>query len=105
LFVRARSFLPYADNLINLVVSEDLGRVSMDEVMRVLCPNGVAYIKADNMWTKTVKPRANQIHEWTHYLHDTSGNAVAHDSFIGPPRRFQWAEARDGHGTTTARPA
>jgi SAM-dependent methyltransferase len=45
--------LPYIDNLVNLVVSEDLGRVSMDEVMRVLCPNGVAYIKKGSDWTKT----------------------------------------------------
>jgi len=28
--------LPYIDNLVNLVVAEDLGKVSMDEVMRVL---------------------------------------------------------------------
>ena len=30
------------DNLVNLVVAEDLGEVRMDEVMRVLCPGGVA---------------------------------------------------------------
>ncbi len=32
--------LPYVDNLVNLVISEDLGRISRDEVMRVLCPRG-----------------------------------------------------------------
>jgi ubiquinone/menaquinone biosynthesis C-methylase UbiE len=30
--------LPYIDNSVNLVVSEDLGEVSDAEVMRVLCP-------------------------------------------------------------------
>ena len=78
--------LPYVDNLVNLVVSEDLGTVPMSEVMRVLCPNGVAYIDG----TKTVKPRPANIDEWTHYLYDASNNAVAHDDVVGPPRRVQW---------------
>ena len=48
--------LPYIDNLVNLVVSEDLGTIGMSEVMRVLCPNGVAYIRQNGEWTKTIKP-------------------------------------------------
>ncbi|MHC4680906.1 MAG: outer membrane protein assembly factor BamB family protein [Planctomycetota bacterium] len=82
--------LPYIDNLANLIVCEDLGTIAMDEVLRVLCPNGVAYIKTGDTWAKTVKPRPKEIDEWTHYLHDASGNAVAHDSIVGPPARFQW---------------
>ena len=82
--------LPYVDNLVNLVVSENLGKVPMDEVLRVLCPNGVAYVKSGDKWGKTVKPRPPEIDEWTHYLHDPSNNAVAQDSVIGPPRRLQW---------------
>jgi len=82
--------LPYIENLVNLVVWEEPGEVPMDEVMRVLCPNGVAYVKTDGGWVKTVKPRPAEIDEWTHYLHDASNNAVAHDTVIGPPRRFQW---------------
>jgi len=82
--------LPYADDLVNLVVSEDLGEVSMDEVMRVLCPNGVAYVKRDGQWRKTVKAWPEDIDEWTHFLHDASNNAVAHDERVGPPRRMQW---------------
>jgi len=78
--------LPYADNLVNLVVSDDLGRVPMAEVMRVLCPDGVALIGGK----KTVKPRPAAIDEWTHFLHDAGNNAVAHDSRVGPPRRMQW---------------
>ena len=53
--------LPYNDNLVNLVVAENLGGVSMGEVMRVLAPNGVAYIRKDGQWTKTVKPRPADI--------------------------------------------
>ena len=82
--------LPYIDNTVNLVVSEDLGGASKSEVMRVLAPNGVAYIKNGDTWTKTIKPRPKEIDEWTHYMHDATGNAVAHDSIIGPPDHLQW---------------
>jgi len=82
--------LPYMDNLVNLLVGEALGPVSMHEVMRVLAPEGVAYVKQDARWAKTVKPRPKDTDEWTHFLHDASGNAVAHDSVVGPPRYAQW---------------
>ncbi len=82
--------LPYTDNLVNLVVSENLGQVPMDEVMRVLCPDGAAYIKEDGEWVKTVKPRPREIDEWTHALHDSTNNAVANDSVVGPPHHIQW---------------
>ena len=41
--------LPYADNLVNLVVADDLPEIlelggSIDEIMRVLCPYGVAFV-------------------------------------------------------------
>jgi len=84
------SVLPYTDNLINLIVVQDAGKVPVDEVMRVLAPNGVAYIKTGSKWTKTVKPRPKEIDEWTHFLHDASNNAVANDSVVGPPRSLQW---------------
>jgi len=82
--------LPYIDNSVNLIVSEDLGGIPNSEVMRVLAPNGTAYIKSDGRWAKVVKLRPKEIDEWTHYLHDPSNNAVAHDSIIEPPSRYQW---------------
>ena len=85
--------LPYVDNLVNLVVSEDLGNVPMSDVMRVLCPNGVAYVKQGGGWTRTVKSRPGNIDEWTHYLHDASNNAVAHDHVVAVPSHIQWAGA------------
>ena len=87
--------LPYVDNLVNLVVAEDLGAVSMDEVMRVLAPGGVAYINSNGAWSKTVKPWPKNIDAWTHHLHGADGNAVANDRVVGPPRHVQWvAEPR-----------
>jgi len=82
--------LPYVDNLVNLVVSDDPGAVAMAEVIRVLAPCGVAYIHRNGHWGKTVKPRPKEMDEWTHYLHDATGNAVAHDSLIEPPAQYQW---------------
>lgn len=82
--------LPYIDNLVNLVVAEDLGDVPIVEVMRVLAPNGVAYIEEDGEWKKIVKPRPKEIDEWTHYLYNAGSNAVSQDRVVGPPRHFQW---------------
>ena len=78
--------LPYADNLVNLVVADALGDVPMAEVMRVLAPGGVAYVGGQ----KTVKPRPKEMDEWTHYLYDASNNAVCNDTLVGPPRHIQW---------------
>jgi len=104
--------LPYADNLVNLLVAEDLGQVSMEEVRRVLAPGGIALTGRaltrvleeaprdaadDPARSKSapaspfVKPWPQEIDEWTHFLHDASGNAVAHDRAVAAPRRLQWA--------------
>ena len=78
--------LPYVDNLVNLVVAQDLGGVSMDEVMRVLAPLGVARVGDKRI----VKPWPKEIDEWSHFLHGADNNAVAKDTVVGPPKRFQW---------------
>jgi len=88
--------LPYADNLVNLVVLAEGTVLDKGEIDRVLAPRGVALIHRDHpsggarQWTKRVKPRPAEIDEWTHYLHDADGNPVAHDQLVGPPRRLQW---------------
>jgi len=82
--------LPYVANLANLVVATAPGDVPMSEILRVLCPEGVAYVKKGDAWAKTVKPRPEDIDEWTHYLHDASGNAVAADEQVGPPKHVRW---------------
>jgi outer membrane protein assembly factor BamB len=83
-------YLPYIDNLVNLVVAENLGGVPIEEVVRVLVPEGVAYIKEGDEWTKTLKFRPREMDEWTHFFHDAGNNPVAHDLLVGPPRRYQW---------------
>lgn len=82
--------LPYVDNLVNLLVVEDREGLPQDELMRVLAPEGVAWVKEDGRWARTVKPRPPEIDQWTHYLHDATGNAVSRDAVVGPPRHLQW---------------
>ena len=82
--------LPYAEGLVNLLVSEDLGAVPMSEAMRVVAPDGVAYVKSAGKWIRTVKRRPAEMDEWTHFRHSAEGNMVSQDRLIGPPRHVQW---------------
>jgi outer membrane protein assembly factor BamB/SAM-dependent methyltransferase len=86
--------LPYIDNFVNLLVVDRGVSVDRDEMLRVLCPDGVAVVLSpgDNggMLEKLVKPRPDTIDDWTHYLYDARGNAVSNDAQVGPPRRLQW---------------
>ncbi len=85
--------LPFAESMVNLLVSEDLGGIPIEEVMRVLVPNGVAYLRQGGKWFKTLKPWPPEIDEWTHWLHGPDGNAVAKDVIAGPPQRLKWIAA------------
>ena len=89
--------LPYVDNLASLVVlSEQLTQVSEEEVLRVLAPGGTAIFldrKSQITNRKLLKPRPKDTDEWTHFLYDASGNAVAKDARVGPPRHMQWLAA------------
>ena len=82
--------LPYADNVVNLLVARRLGQVAREEALRVLVPCGVLWEKNDGTWVKTVKPRPTDIDEWTHFKYNASGNPVAHDDVVAPPGRVQW---------------
>jgi outer membrane protein assembly factor BamB len=106
--------LPYADNLVNLIVVDEQYDVSMPELMRVLAPGGTVRIDDETILMPThpltivrapngrttskvrigvkifVKPRPDEIDEWTHYLHNPSGNPVAQDDQVRPPRQLQW---------------
>jgi len=78
--------LPYIENFVNFLVVSESARVTEDEIMRVLAPNGVALVAG----RKITKPRPKEIDEWTHYLHDPSNNAVAHDTVVDFLKRMQW---------------
>jgi len=86
--------LPYADNLVNLVVMRDAGYgIRDEEIERVLAPGGVGIFlnrQSEIENRKLVKPWPDTIDEWTHQLHGPGGNAVARDRIAGPPSRMQW---------------
>ena len=92
--------LPYAEDLVNLLLVTGEPHPSVEEILRVLVPGGIALIPArgnaraveigGRRWLKILKPRPEGIDEWTHYLHDATGNAVARDLKVGPPRRVKW---------------
>jgi len=87
--------LPYADNLVNLLVChrpEVAQRLSDREVLRVLAPRGQAWLRRNGKWVRIRKSPPDDIDEWTHYMHDPSGNPVAHDRRVAPPRRVQWIQ-------------
>ncbi|NUQ66169.1 MAG: PQQ-binding-like beta-propeller repeat protein [Pirellulales bacterium] len=101
--------LPYAENLVNVVViSKDSG-VSpvLSEVARVLCPGGILLwqgridtaaippagldVAEDRCgWHVARKPWPAAMDQWTHPRHAADGNAVSQDTLVGPPRRVRW---------------
>ena len=105
--------LPYADNLVNLVVVSNADvsaeasakagcRVPNGEIKRVLAPRGVALANRQSAiripqsdvvgdWFVYRKPVPDDIDHWTHYLHGADNNAVSRDMRVGPPDRLQWS--------------
>ena len=85
--------LPYADNMVNLVIRDASCEIRDEEILRVLAPGGVALLfnrQSQIANRKLTKPWPAEIDEWTHSLHGPDNNAVAQDSVVGPPQHFQW---------------
>lgn len=90
--------LPYIDNFVNLLVVSGQLSVDREEILRVLCPGGVAVFtdpKSEIENPELVKPWPKEIDEWTHYLHGPDNNAVAQDTVVGPPKHYQWIGSPD----------
>jgi len=93
---KARTFdrLPYADNLVGLLIADldALGKKAplREEMMRVIRPNGIAFLKTDGKWVSVVKPRPREMDEWTHFDYGPTGNAVSGDKLVRPPKQIQW---------------
>ncbi|MDP7286779.1 MAG: serine hydrolase [Phycisphaerae bacterium] len=82
--------LPYADNLVQLVVADSNSKVAATEIMRVLSPGGVVMTRTGGGWKREVKPWPDDIDEWSHHMHGPDNNPVAKDTVVGPPRRLRW---------------
>jgi outer membrane protein assembly factor BamB len=82
--------LPYVEDLANLVVVTEQGDLAIDEIMRITAPEGVVLVRRGDSWSGSVKPRPDTIDDWSHFLHDAGGNAVAQDSEVGSPNSLRW---------------
>jgi len=82
--------LPYASDLVNLIVTSGEWQVPSEEVLRVLAPNGVALEQRGGKWVKTVKPWPQGADDWTHWCYGPEGNAVSHDKLVKPCTSLKW---------------
>jgi len=79
--------LPFIDNFVNILIVEQPDAVSRDEVLRVLVPEGMAFLGSKTL----VKPRPETMDDWPMQLYDASGNAVSKDKALKPPlQHMQW---------------
>jgi outer membrane protein assembly factor BamB len=85
-----RTSLPLIDHAVNLLVISGEQAFAEQEIRRVLATRGEALVAADGGYRRLPGPALEGTDEWTHYLHDASNNAVAHDDRVGPPRHLQW---------------
>lgn len=83
--------LPYADNLVNLLIVEAGRTISKNEATRVLAPGGVAVYRDGSGHRLQRKERGSPDRDWTHYQFEAAGNPVGKDHDQGLPRRFQWS--------------
>jgi len=82
--------LPYADNLVNVLIAADSARAPRSELLRVVAPRGVLFLRRNGKWEKVVKSVPADVDEWTHYLYRADGNPASSDKRVGPPARLQW---------------
>ncbi len=107
--------LPYINNLVNvLVLSTDDRRLSDQEIMRVVAPRGVVFVRQSSVrarpfgagvapavprdgplvatgdWRVVRKPWPDELDAWTHWLHGPDNNAVSKDKKVGISRNLQW---------------
>jgi len=103
--------LPYAENLVNLVLIEEGRKVAVAEAVRVLRPAGVVLAKGDRApesvlkkagledvqtvqaggdWTLGRKPWPAEMDEWSHSRHGPDGNAVSADELVQKSERIRW---------------
>lgn len=106
--------LPYADNLVNLLVVEDAAAASvaglrLERCFRVLAPGGgiclggavdpgklaaagfVAQGKAAG-YTLGRKPRPEEMDDWGHARHGPARTRTSNDAIAGPPRQLRWID-------------
>jgi len=90
-----RGRLPYADNLVNLLVADcdALGQAApgQAEILRVLVPGrGAAWLKRQGKWEALHKPMPEPLDGWEQYWYDATGNPISRDQAVQPSTGIQW---------------
>jgi outer membrane protein assembly factor BamB len=92
--------LPYAENLVNLLIADKAAlaerKVGEAEVLRVLVPNGKAYLREGDAWRVVTKPWPKEMDHWTHFDYDCTNNAVSRDELVRPVTTLKWIEGYRG---------
>lgn len=86
--------LPYADNLVSLLVVAGPCKIPMTELLRVVRPLGEIFGKEGGEWKRVVKPWPEGMDEWSHWRRGPDGNPVSKDRFVDVSARIQWTFAR-----------
>ena len=86
-----RNTLPYAENLVNLLVLDKGSKVTDKEAARVVAPGGTWMRRTAEGWKAESKSGTPKEKQWTHYQYDAANNPVGEDDSCGLPRQFQWA--------------
>lgn len=82
--------LPYADNLVSLLLVLDKGNIDEGELLRVLRPFGEMVILNSDRPRTVTKPMAEGMDEWTHWRHGPDRNPVSSDKLVEVPESIQW---------------
>lgn len=124
--------LPYADNLVDLLVAGALPAraaegLTIEEILRVLAPRGVAmleldawseaeakhfagaagalaFVDAGGRWARLAKPVPKELDEWTHDRYGPSRTATSRDASVGPARSLRWIDGPGRARNHTTRP-
>ena len=113
--------LPYADQMVNLLIVEDdweqsAAGLAYEELWRVLAPRGAAMLKqadeaavrqalpeaqaqivqvAGERWVRAVKPWPVGMDDWRHPHYDPTRSATSQDTHVGPSRSLRWIDGPD----------
>jgi len=103
--------LPYAENLVNLLIVEKGRKVPLAEAVRVLRPAGVFLtqgggaseselkkagledvqtVQAGGDWTLARKTWPAEMDDWSHPLHGPDGNTVSNDKLLDRLTHIRW---------------
>ena len=84
--------LPFPENSVNLIIAPRVFGIRLEEMQRVLVPGGTMRFQHNGQWVTRRKPPADDIDDWTHFLYDSTNNAVSRDRRAGPADSLQWID-------------